>query len=154
MPFLVSAAQWGTPARAGLPACLPARNRLPACLPTCLPVFACGSLRLAAPSAHASWLPHPHAAAGFSSVTFYALCCVVGSVVYRAVQAVQAPEYRWSDVKSFQPPLAMLDALPILAFGFQARRAGSIGWPKKGGGEGNARFQLLHRRWHGTPLSL
>jgi hypothetical protein len=40
--------------------------------------------------------------------------------MYRAVQAVQVPGYNWSDVHAFQRPLSMLDALPILAFGFQA----------------------------------
>jgi hypothetical protein len=57
--------------------------------------------------------------AGFSSVTFYALCAVVGSVVYRSVEAVQAPEYDWSLIHPFRPFKDALDALPILAFGFQ-----------------------------------
>lgn len=55
-------------------------------------------------------------------MTFYALCAVVGSVVYRSVEAVQAPDYDWSHVHAFRPPIDALDALPILAFGFQASR--------------------------------
>jgi amino acid permease len=60
-----------------------------------------------------------HAISAFSSVTFYALCAVVGLVVHRSVQAVRAPDYDWSAVHAFGRPLETLDALPILAFGFQ-----------------------------------
>ncbi|PSC71694.1 AAAP family transporter: amino acid [Micractinium conductrix] len=62
-----------------------------------------------------------NAISGFSSITFYALCCVVGSVIYRAVQAVQStePAYEWGALHAFRPLPDTLDALPILAFGFQ-----------------------------------
>lgn len=58
--------------------------------------------------------------AGFSSVTFYALLVVVGSVIYRAVEALQAPGYDWGVLRAWRAPRYALDALPILAFGFQA----------------------------------
>ncbi|KAL4855593.1 putative sodium-coupled neutral amino acid transporter 7 [Chlorella vulgaris] len=41
------------------------------------------------------------AISGFSSVTAYALCVVVGMVVYRSLQALQVPHYKWSDVHAF-----------------------------------------------------
>ncbi|KAL4451420.1 hypothetical protein ABPG77_009492 [Micractinium sp. CCAP 211/92] len=60
-----------------------------------------------------------NAISGFSSVTFYALLVVVGSVIYRAVEALQAPGYDWGVLQAWRPPRYALDALPILAFGFQ-----------------------------------
>lgn len=59
------------------------------------------------------------AISGFSSVTAYALCVVVGMVMYRSLQALQVPHYKWSDVHAFTSVGSSLNALPILAFGFQ-----------------------------------
>ncbi|KAL4420656.1 hypothetical protein ABPG75_010312 [Micractinium tetrahymenae] len=59
------------------------------------------------------------AISGFSSVTFYALLVVVGSVIYRSVEALQSSGYDWAALRAWRPPRDALDALPILAFGFQ-----------------------------------
>ncbi|KAI7840595.1 hypothetical protein COHA_005745 [Chlorella ohadii] len=59
------------------------------------------------------------AISGFSSITLYALIVVVGCIVTRSWQAVQSATYDWSLVRPFTSSLSFLDALPILAFGFQ-----------------------------------
>ncbi len=56
---------------------------------------------------------------------------VVGSVIYRAVEALQAPGYDWGVLQAWRPPRYALDALPILAFGFQARLRGFGIQPKR-----------------------
>lgn len=86
---------WWTARRAVIPA-LSVTTMLPLCFPRTL-----------------------DAISGFSSITLYALIVVVGCIITRSWEALHSATYDWSLVRPFTGSMSFLDALPILAFGFQ-----------------------------------